>query len=62
MIDYYDDYYVFEDILEDAALKYNITYKEAFKRFSRLIDKRRRRWYGINIYHKSIIDDIGRMQ
>ncbi len=62
MIDYYDDWYVFEDILEDTALKYNITYKEVFKRFLRLTDKHRVRWHGINIYHKSIIDRIGGMQ
>ncbi len=58
----YDDYYVSEDILQDAVLKYNITPKEAFKRFLKLMDKRRRRWHGINIYHKSIIDEIGGMQ
>ncbi len=62
MIDYCDDFYIFEDILEDTALKYNITPKEVFKRYLKLTEKKKKKWRGISVYHKSIIDEIGRMQ
>ncbi len=59
----YDDYYVVDDIINDAIAKYHLTEEETLKRLTHLKNKKSILVMNgtLKIYHKSVIDDIGNL-
>lgn len=58
---YEDDWWVAKDIQRCIALKYNI-YVSLSKigKIAKITNKRTKTQFGFNLYHKSLVDEIGK--